>query len=114
VEFAYDPIEMADSHGIESGGKLRPLNGVNWQRREKVLRAGRGGALCHVQMTHCVTHFFNVGSPELRSLLTIIFHSTTNFAQDNEFPMGFYHFHEMILVGNLGFRIFLSFVPGRF
>jgi hypothetical protein len=45
-----------------------------------------------------VIHFFNVGSPELRSLLTILFYSTTNFARDNEFHTGFptrcsYHNH---------------------
>jgi hypothetical protein len=43
VEIAHDPIETATNPGIESGGKLRPLKGVNWQRREEVLRAGRGG-----------------------------------------------------------------------
>jgi hypothetical protein len=58
VEIAHDLTEMADSPGIESGGKVRPLKGVNWQRREEVFRAGRGGALCHVQITDCGHPFF--------------------------------------------------------
>jgi hypothetical protein len=53
VEIDHDPTEMADSSGIENGGKLRPLKGINWQGREEVLRAGRGEALCHVQITDC-------------------------------------------------------------
>jgi hypothetical protein len=40
VEIVRDPIEMADSPGIKSGGKLCSLKGVNWQRREEVRRAG--------------------------------------------------------------------------
>jgi hypothetical protein len=59
VEIAHDPIEMADSPGIESWGKLRPLKGVNWQRREEVLRAGRGVALCHMQITDYSHLFFH-------------------------------------------------------
>jgi hypothetical protein len=53
VEIVHDPIEMADSPEIESGGKLRLLKGVNWQMREEILRAGQSGVLCHVQITDC-------------------------------------------------------------
>jgi hypothetical protein len=72
---------MADSPGIESEGKLRPLKGVNWQRRGRFFALDRVErfAMCRSQIA--VIHFFNVvGSAELRSLLMIIFHSTTNLA----------------------------------
>jgi hypothetical protein len=90
VEIAYDPIEMADSPGIESGSKLRSLKGVNWQRLEEVLRAERAERLASANNGLRSSTFFNVGLPELRSLSTIIFHSTTNFARNNEFRTRLY------------------------
>jgi hypothetical protein len=92
VEIAHDPIEMADSGGIESGGKLHPLKGVTWQRREEVLRAGWGGALYHVQITDSGHPFFQCWITGIEifidnhfSIQQRISHTTTNFARGLKF-----------------------------
>jgi hypothetical protein len=60
------------------------LKGVNWQRREEILRAGRGGALCHVQRTDC-------GHPHFQYWITgIEIFIDDHFTFTNEFRAGLY------------------------
>jgi hypothetical protein len=59
-----------------------PIETEIGQRREEVLRAGRGGALCHVQITDCGCPLFQ------RWISGIEIFIDDHFPFDNEFRTG--------------------------
>jgi hypothetical protein len=65
LEIGHDSVDTADSPRIKLGIKLRLLNGVNWQRREELLLAGKGGALGDLRITDRSLSFFNVAIAEI-------------------------------------------------
>jgi hypothetical protein len=85
-----DSVNTADGPGVKLGTKLRPLKKVNWQRREEVLLAGECGGVGHVRIMDRGRCLFQCQDSGNCDLLTVIFHSITNFAHDNEFYTGLY------------------------
>jgi hypothetical protein len=60
------------------------LKEINWRRREEVLRAGRGGAFCHVQITDCCHPIFHCW------IIGIEIFIDDHFPFNNEFRTGLY------------------------